>query len=154
YFVAPLAGRSALGATLIAVAFALAFIIITASSNWIRIIATIGLSAIIFVVGVAIIWGPSSWLGFTPEAAITMIRPTSDNPEPQPGCVQIIFSGALPDGKVYIVGNREKENPRYYFQGQVYQDPTSHNWISNIQIGQNGKIDGGHIFYIYIYLVS
>ena len=83
-----------------------------------------------------------------------MISPTSDNPEPQPGCVKIIFSGVPPDGHVYIVGNRENENPRYYFQGQVYQDPATHNWHSNIQIGKSGKNDGGHTFDIYIYLVS
>jgi hypothetical protein len=146
--------RQALGAVLIALAFLMLLLIVVARSAWIRTALAAALALIFAIVGGIIIWGPSTWLGFTPETAITMINPSPDNPGPQPGCVQVSFSGTPPAGEVYIMGNREKGNPRYFFQGQVTQDPATNNWISNIQIGQNGKRDGGHTFYILVYLIS
>lgn len=146
--------RQALGAALIALAAVTLLLIAAARGALIRKSLTAALAVIVAIGGSLIIWGPSSWLGFTRETAITMIDPSPDNPKPQPGCVQLVFTGTPPAGEVYIVSNRERGNPRYFFQGQVFQDPATHDWISNIQIGQTGKVDGGHTFDIMVYLLN
>ena len=146
--------KQALGAALIALAAVTLLLVAAARGALIRKGLTAALVLIVAIGGGLIIWGPSSWLGFTREAAITMIDPSPHSTKPQSGCVKVVFTGAPPAGEVYIVGNRERGNPRYYFQGQVFQDPVTHHWISNIQIGQKGTTDGGHTFDIMVYLLN
>jgi hypothetical protein len=154
YIVAVLAGRSVIGATLIAAAIALTFVAIMTSTKWIQVVATMGLAAIIFAGGCIIIWGPSAWLGLTEVASITMIEPTPAEASSQPGCMTVTFSGTPPTGDVYIVANREQGNPRYFFQGIVVQDPVTHDWSTRIQIGSSNKKDGGNLFNIYVYFLN
>jgi hypothetical protein len=154
FVAASLSERRAFGAAVIGTALLVLLVIIVARRQWVRTSAAIVLTLVVVIGGALIIWGPSAWLGLTQEASITMINPSPDNPSPQPGCVAITFSGTPPTGYVYVVANREHGSSRYFFQGQVSQDPATDDWTSNIQIGQTSKADGGHTFYIYIYIMD
>jgi hypothetical protein len=154
FVAASLIGRRALGAALIGTALLVLLVIIVARRQWVQTSAAFILALIVVIGGMIVIWGPSAWLGLTQEASVTMISPSSDNPNPQPGCVPLRFSGTPPTGEVYVVANREQGNPRYFFQGQVFRNPNTGDWISNIQIGQTGKRDGGKTFYIYVYVMA
>jgi hypothetical protein len=152
FVAATLGKRQALGAALIAVALLAITIAVGARRDWMRVAATIVLALIVVLSGSVVIWGSSAWLGLTQEETITMINPSPGNPAAQPGCTQISFSGSLPSGDFYAVANREEGNPRYYFQGQVIQDPATHNWITKVQLG-NGKPDSGKLFRIGVYVI-
>jgi hypothetical protein len=154
YFIAPLGSRVAIGATLIAAAIAATVVAVSTPRPWMRLTATVGLALIVITGGILIVWGPSTWLGLTEQISITMVNPSPGDPSAQPGCLPVSFSGILPAGDTFVVANREEGNTRYFFQGVVIQDPATGNWTSKVQLGKDGKDDGGKLFRIIVYVMN